>query len=557
MRVLLLVLLSLSCIAIAAFFWGAPALPPAPAGVEPGDPQGAGDWGFPAEPTAGDAVVTAAPELRQPQGLADRATAHLRVLAASDGAPLAGAAVYRYHRPGYEAALAYSDAAGDVALPLLQPEQLVVALPGHLLRLVPTQPGSTTDAPQLVRLVRDRFSARCVLEFALPDGSVPPEVLVLVQPAAAHEDLPPPPALIGADEAERRAWLEHTQIAAVQTMPEVHVQLGSFNAATVHRLGGQDELWFAAAGSYALAAATAAGFVAQQAIAVQHGPPLRLRLVLQAGRAIAGTVVDGDGAPLEGARLVVRAGDPLGLVATSDLRGRFRLGPLGGGDYTLDVRHRDCEPWSGPGLAAGRSDVVIALQRLPAGTLRGQVSDRGTALPIAGARASIRDGAGDPVAATTDEGGWFALPRAGHDAMRLDVVARGYVPYAELVAADAPPLAVALLPLSTEARLAGGLTAVLRGTVVDERGQPLAGATVRWTPDRMAGPQLPADRRVLAGGALALPLVATTGQDGSFALETEHAGAGSLALAGSRAEPLRLEIASGRTLSGLHLALAR
>jgi hypothetical protein len=106
--------------------------------------------------------------------------------------PLADAAVYRFHRANDEAALAYTDAQGRAALPLATAQQLVVALPGYLLRLSPTSPGSTAVAPQLVQLVADRWSLRCRFRFVLPDGSLPAEVRARVRPRRASRTSPRP-----------------------------------------------------------------------------------------------------------------------------------------------------------------------------------------------------------------------------------------------------------------------------------------------------------------------------------------------------------------------------
>jgi hypothetical protein len=60
---------------------------------------------------------------------------------------------------------------------------------------------------------------------------------------------------------------------------------------------------------------------------------------------------------------------------------------------------------------------------------------------------------------------------------------------------------------------------------------------------------------VLEGGTLELPLVATTGTDGSFALETNYFGPGKLTLVGAETAAGRIDVqaTAGKTLNGLRL----
>lgn len=554
-----------------AIWFGLQDDPPVPTGIAPpadgdrGDRPGApatgsGDAAGRRAPQSGDAVATTPTELRQPVDLAATPTAHLRIVAAPGARPFAGAAVYRYHREGSEAAIAYSDADGLVALPLQQPEQLVIAAPGYLLRLSPTQLGSTAAEPQVVHLVADEFSRRITVSFTQPDGTRPDEVLVRLLPAPpAARELAPPPGLGDASPAVQRAWAEHTQIASLQAVPEVPVQLGPFGTDAVLRLGAQDTVAFAQDGAFVVEAATRDGTVARTTIEVGARAPRRVEIRLQRGAAIEGVVRNVDGAPLGDARVALAAGDPLGLVATTDADGRFRLAPLADGVHALDVRHRDTEPATTPPIEAGRRDVEVALTPLPPGTLRGRVRARPGLQPIEGAAVSILDRLGRPVTAQTDAGGWFALRTSGTDAVRLNVAARGFLPFAELVDPAAGAVDCDLLPASPEARLAAGLTGVLTGVVVDAEGRPASARTVRWQPDRAASAAFAPDRRVLAGGSLALPQFAPTGEDGAFRLETEHLGEGMLGVAagGGLEGAVRVEAVPGKVVDNLRLHLRR
>ncbi len=148
-----------------------------------------------------------------------------------------------------------------------------------------------------------------------------------------------------------------------------------------------------------------------------------LQIVLTGGvGAITGSVVDTDGAPVEGASVKV-AGHP---PATTDATGAFALGDLRApGAYTLVVEAGGLTPASVPVTldATGAAEVAVTLQPA-AGRLIGTVTANA---PIVGA--SVRVGEGDDeVEATTGADGTFALDGIPPGETMVIIEAAGFVP---------------------------------------------------------------------------------------------------------------------------------
>jgi hypothetical protein len=176
--------------------------------------------------------------------------------------------------------------------------------------------------------------------------------------------------------------------------------------------------------------------------------------------------------------------------------------------------------------------------------------------PVAGAAVAWQPNGATAAAATTAADGTFQLRTTGSGPARLAIQAPGCLLYAELADPGAAFADYDVLPGTTEARLAAGLSGVLAGAVIDAAGAPQAGVAVRWQPRHPTMPAGVPDRRVLAGGTLDLPLVVTTAADGSFALETHHFGAGRLALGDGGDAPgssVETEVRPGVTTAGLRL----
>ena len=544
---------------LAAMWWlRGDAPPPLPPGADGREPPAA------TAPSAAIADVIPARTVathveREPvaaTGLADAPTACLRVLDHATSRPVEGAVVRRV-RDGAE--LAFTDERGLAPVPLRAFEQLAVVRDGYLLRLAPTRPGSTEQEPQTVTLVADAWSPRVVLAFAGPAGERPADVLVRFRAERGGGGRPQASPMPGGDVVLERAWTEHTMLAGQPVCGDVAVELGTFAPDRVHRLAGGGEVRFVLSGRYMLEATTLDGFTARQPLAIEATPaPRHVAVTLQRGLELAGVVTDhASGAPLADARVQVQGGDPLGLVATTGADGAFRLGPLPPGPCTLHVQHVDCEPRAVEGVVAPSADVRVALQPLPASTLRGRVRLRPNGAPLAGATVAWQPDGRTTAAVRTDADGTFVLRATGTAPARLAITAPGCQPYAELVQPGAPFLEFDLWPGTKELRLDAGLSCLFAGVVLGADGLPEPGVVVRWEPSQPPSPPngVPG-RRVLEGAALQLPQITTTGDDGSFALETMALGPGRLVAADDATAPgpsVAAEARPGATIHGLRL----
>ncbi|GDY01396.1 hypothetical protein LBMAG49_07250 [Planctomycetota bacterium] len=499
-----------------------------------------------------------------PEDLGIEITACLKVVESGTGAPISGAAVYRFDERIQSAPITYTDVLGLASLPLKKPEQLIVASSGYLLRLAPTQLGSSPQNPQQVQLLRDRYSLRVSFRFVMPNGEPAEEVLARFTPLVPQQgnELPLPASLLNQDEVAKRAWLEQRIIASARPVPEVHVQVGQYNQQQVFVFGAEEDVSFAAASLMQLEAATRSGFVAKATFdpAAASAEPMTIRLL--AGRAIDGYVRSAvTGAPVAGAEIATKDSEPLQLTAISDAAGHFVLTPLANGMVTLTIRHRDHEiGFLGP-LAAGSSDVQVLLALLPKGSLRGRVRGRPTLQPIAFARVSSPVQGAAPDLAIADQDGYFVLRGSVKQTVRVVIIAEGYQPYSELLEPGAPLLDFDVWPADTAVRVRAKMTASVIGVVLDGNGIRRPGATVRLIPDQpLPLPELP-HRRVLIGSTLMLPTSVSSGPDGRFEIETQCPGPCTLMIfdplnsSGPPRMSKRVELQLGESLRDIELTL--
>ncbi len=133
---------------------------------------------------------------------------------------------------------------------------------------------------------------------------------------------------------------------------------------------------------------------------VAAGVETRADVSLEAGRAIAGTVRDAAGAPVEGARVFARTvvGTPPEQAkfknGTTDAAGAFRLAGLPAATFTLTISAPGNAQRTLPDVAAGNEAVDVRL--LPAVRMSGKVVDL-EGNPVAGARVSATSEGADGV----------------------------------------------------------------------------------------------------------------------------------------------------------------
>jgi protocatechuate 3,4-dioxygenase beta subunit len=287
-----------------------------------------------------------------------------------------------------------------------------------------------------------------------------------------------------------------------------------------------------AAGSYDLVI-RARGFPElRRAVAVERRPLALGDLVLAEGLEIAGAVQSPDG-PVEGAEVwvpepaarkedrearrasVLDAGPSSGQARSrTDRRGAFRLAGLAAGVHEVAVLAAGYPGDLLEKVTAGSRNVAITLQR--GLTIAGTVVDAESRAPLPGARVRREGGAAGEEAA--DAEGRFELRglsldggQASGGSVAIRLVRDGYRE-TRAVAAFPDPAAAPVAVLEVEMRRleAEERDGSISGVVLDDRGEPSAGARV-WT-------EVPGWPRVLRGMEPpgGLPKEARTAADGTF-----------------------------------------
>ncbi|HWZ86059.1 MAG TPA: carboxypeptidase-like regulatory domain-containing protein, partial [Thermoanaerobaculia bacterium] len=270
------------------------------------------------------------------------------------------------------------------------------------------------------------------------------------------------------------------------------------------------------------------------------------RIVLEPGGALAGTVTDAAGRPAAAA--IVSSS---GVAVRTAASGRYRLAGVAAGtrdvEATLGV---DQATQRGGLVVRSGAEVAVDLRLAPAASIAGTVTDAASRKPVAGARVSVFEHGASPGAvamrrATADTSGRFRagplLP--GRYAVRAEH--RGYLATAlsgiDARSGAAASAAIALTPAASVA-----------GRVVDEKGKPVAGATVRVG---RAGTGLRGWRGAGAAGAAR---ETAAGPDGTFRLEPLARANGETLEAtkpGFVPAERALSLATGQAMAGVVLTL--
>jgi hypothetical protein len=176
----------------------------------------------------------------------------------------------------------------------------------------------------------------------------------------------------------------------------------------------------------------------------------------------------------------------------TDDQGRFRIPALSFGSAHVVVRLPEDSLYRGPPMVGreipqgGRVELVIPLKRMV--RVRGAIRDKGTGKPIAGIE--IRFGSRDlsellPMALTDAEGRYEAIAPPGEKSLFYLSDAKGYLkpPQGYLGPVGGNQLAIGPTDGQTLPVIELDRGAALRGSVVDESGNPVAGARIegKWT----------------------------------------------------------------------------
>lgn len=157
-------------------------------------------------------------------------------------------------------------------------------------------------------------------------------------------------------------------------------------------------------------------------VRVEAGQAAQLQVRMERGLGLAGRVLArSDGRPIAGAEVEVLATGGAGRLynpdrggATSDADGRFELGGLAPGSYTVTARHRDWAEASESVSVGEESPAPVELRLAHGASVVGQVTSGGR--PMAGATVTLSADGGrghwyeaESPATSTDEDGRFAF----------------------------------------------------------------------------------------------------------------------------------------------------
>lgn len=242
------------------------------------------------------------------------------------------------------------------------------------------------------------------------------------------------------------------------------------------------------------------------------GASTELRLDLKRGARVAGIVVDPEGKPLAGARVVYQGASDRSMRATprldgvvSDKEGRFAIDALPRGSFRFTATAEGFAPgFSELVTLDGDSETTGVEVRMAAGaTLRGKVlSTSGDAVSGARVRVGVQSTGmmrrrGGVRQVFTDDEGMFeltGLPRKPHDVIALHQSASSAIAAADL----------SVDPYDVELDITLEIDGVIAGIVVDTKDEPLIGAQVTLFPDFRKGARRTASEWRLRGMSTAL-----------------------------------------------------
>ncbi|MFB6652237.1 MFS transporter [Streptomyces microflavus] len=207
---------------------------------------------------------------------------------------------------------------------------------------------------------------------------------------------------------------------------------------SVARADGGYTLDAPGSGSYVLIA-SADGFQPQASTVVVGEDPLAFDILLSGTSGLAGNVRAAEaGTPVEGAMVIVTdvRGDVL-ATGVSGQTGEFAFGELVPGSVTVAVNAAGFRPLALPVEIGGQGVTRVEAALRSGALVRGVVRAGSARAPLADARVTLIDAAGNVVAtATTGEDGAYAF--ADLDAGEYSVIATGYPPVAGSLTVSGP-----------------------------------------------------------------------------------------------------------------------
>ncbi|MFF4950514.1 MFS transporter [Streptomyces chattanoogensis] len=299
-----------------------------------------------------------------------------------------------------------------------------------------TAPAETAAAP----VAEEREPALVGAPVTGGDDNAPGHTPSWAQPAAAAQplaayasaggDTPPGPAIHG---FVRNAEGNPVPRSAVTLISLSGRQLGR----SVAQANGSYVLNAPGAGSYVLIAA-ADGHQPQASTVVVGDQPYGYDILLSGTSGLTGQVRStATGAPVDGAMVVVTdvRGEVLATGKTNT-EGYFAFDELAPGTFTVAVNAADHRPAALPVEVGGQGTTRIEVELLSGARVQGLVRAGAHRAPLADARVTLVDAAGNVVAtSTTGEDGAYAFTDL--DAGDYTVIASGYPPVATGLTVDA------------------------------------------------------------------------------------------------------------------------
>lgn len=273
--------------------------------------------------------------------------------------------------------------------------------------------------------------------------------------------------------------------------------------------------------------------VARAETRVDDGAAVPLELVLAGSlRRVEGRVVDLRGFPVGGATVTVVSLDPGAAGAGTGIAapdGTFAVSVGGRGGVSVAVRHPEFAPRE---LRLAQVAQPLRVELARGASLRATVRDDGCAGDAP--RGTIESACG-PVTFALRDTRDLAIDHLCDGPATLRLSATGCVPLVREVR-----LAGAAVDLGTVELRAGG---AVSGEVLDDRGDPVEGATVRVSPPGYGGEVAPAtsDR----SGRFVLPTV----PEGARSLVADHRGR-------ARSQPQDVRVVRGTEVRGVRLRLS-
>jgi hypothetical protein len=209
-------------------------------------------------------------------------------------------------------------------------------------------------------------------------------------------------------------------------------------------------------------------------IPVDAGPALEGHTIEQdvvlrvAGEVIAGRVTDSERRPIAKVEVTAKGG----AHATTDGDGRFRLDGLAEGTYVLELKH-PAYPTQHATAKAGDDDVAVTMAA--GGGVRASVRDAFSSVPIAAFTVRAVGPDGKELSKPFTKGALELVPLAP-GRWRLTIEARDFA--TRTVTVDVPAAREAGEPSVTDLEIELHEGATVGGTVYDEHGETVAGATV-------------------------------------------------------------------------------